>query len=94
MIFFFDRRKTHAAKHSSSGAGSVGPDTASSWTRSGWYRFFGTAKIKPTFYNNFDFQSSKNDAFIINEGGLTGGHHTRADYAWVGKLRVTPGRSK
>ncbi len=41
--------------------------------------FFGTAKIKPTFYNNFDFQSSKNDAFIINEGGLTGGHHTRAE---------------
>jgi hypothetical protein len=41
--------------------------------------FFGTAKIKPTFYSNFDFQSAKNDAFIINEGGLTGGHHTRAE---------------
>ena len=41
--------------------------------------FFGTAKIKPTFYSNFDFQSGKNDGLIINEGGLTGDQHLRAE---------------
>lgn len=41
--------------------------------------FFGTAKIKPTFYSNFDFQSGKNDGLIVNEGGLTGDQHTRAE---------------
>jgi hypothetical protein len=41
--------------------------------------FFGTAKIKPTFYNNFDFNDGKNDAFIVNEGGLTGDQHIRAE---------------
>jgi hypothetical protein len=41
--------------------------------------FFGTAKIKPTFYDNFDFNDNKNDAFIINEGGLTGDQHIRAE---------------
>lgn len=41
--------------------------------------FFGTAKIKPTFYTDFDFQSGKTDRAIINEGGLTGGEHVRAE---------------
>ncbi len=41
--------------------------------------FFGTAKVKPTFYSNFDFNDSENDAFIINEGGLTGEQHVRAE---------------
>ncbi|MEZ4600240.1 MAG: hypothetical protein R2940_10690 [Syntrophotaleaceae bacterium] len=41
--------------------------------------FFGTAKIKPTFYDDFDFQSSKNDGPIVNEGGVTAGEHIRGE---------------
>ncbi len=49
--------------------------------------FFGTAKIKPTFYSNFDFNDRENDAFIINEGGLTGDQHIRAELrlGWLAK---------
>lgn len=49
--------------------------------------FFGTAKIKPTFYDNFDFNDDKNDAFIVNEGGLTGEQHMRAELrlGWLAK---------
>jgi len=41
--------------------------------------FFGTAKIKPTWYSNFDFNNDKNDALIVNEAGLTKGQHVRAE---------------
>ena len=41
--------------------------------------FFGTAKVKPTYYTNFDFDDSKNDRAIVNEGGLTKGAHMRAE---------------
>jgi hypothetical protein len=41
--------------------------------------FFGTAKIKPTHYSNFDFQSGKNDGPIANEGGVTAGEHIRSE---------------
>lgn len=41
--------------------------------------FFGTAKVKPTHYSNFDFQSGKNDGPIINEGGVTAGEHIRSE---------------
>lgn len=51
------------------------------WAGTVWaeIEFFGTAKIKPTFYKNFDFDDGKSDAFIVNEGGLTGGQHMRAE---------------
>ncbi len=41
--------------------------------------FFGTAKIKPTYYSDFDFQSGKNDGPIVNEGGITAGEHIRSE---------------
>lgn len=41
--------------------------------------FFGTAKVKPTYYDNFDFDDSTNDAPIINEAGLTKGEHVRSE---------------
>ncbi len=41
--------------------------------------FFGTAKVKPTYYTNFDFDDSENDKAIVNEGGLTKGAHMRAE---------------
>lgn len=43
--------------------------------------FFGTAKIKPTYYSNFDFDDQKEDGVTINEGGLVSGNgaHTRAE---------------
>lgn len=41
--------------------------------------FFGTAKIKPTFYKDLDFDDSKSDAPTLNEGGWTSGAHTRGE---------------
>ncbi|MBW2187790.1 MAG: hypothetical protein JRG71_15845, partial [Deltaproteobacteria bacterium] len=41
--------------------------------------FFGTAKVKPTYYSNFDFDDSKDDLFVVNEGGLAKGAHMRAE---------------
>ncbi len=41
--------------------------------------FFGTAKIKPTFYKNFDFDGDKSDAPALNEGGWASGEHMRAE---------------
>ncbi|MEZ4485054.1 MAG: hypothetical protein R2864_10835 [Syntrophotaleaceae bacterium] len=41
--------------------------------------FFGTAKVKPTYYSNFDFQDGKNDGPIVNEGGITAGEHIRSE---------------
>ncbi len=41
--------------------------------------FFGTAKVKPTFYSNFDFQDSTSDKSIVSEAGLTKGEHIRGE---------------
>ncbi len=41
--------------------------------------FFGTAKVKPTYYTNFDFNDDKDDAPIANEAGITKGAHMRAE---------------
>ncbi len=41
--------------------------------------FFGTAKVKPTYYDNFDFDNSKGDAPALNEGGWAAGEHLRAE---------------
>ena len=41
--------------------------------------FFGTAKVKPSYYDNFDFNDDLNDKFVVNEGGLTKGAHMRAE---------------
>ena len=41
--------------------------------------FFGTAKVKPTFYSNFDFDDSKGDAPALNEGGWAAGEHIRGE---------------
>ncbi len=30
---------------------------------------FGSAKVKPTYYGNFDFDASLNDAATLNEAG-------------------------
>jgi len=42
-------------------------------------QFFGTAKVKPTYYGNFDFNSSANDAPTLNEGGWVQGEHARSE---------------
>lgn len=42
-------------------------------------QFFGTAKVKPTLYQNFDFNSSANDAATLNEGGWISGEHVRSE---------------
>ncbi len=42
--------------------------------------FFGTAKVKPTYYSNFDFNDGANDSAIVNEGGLTKGEQIRAEF--------------
>jgi hypothetical protein len=41
--------------------------------------FFGTAKVKPTYYKNFDFDDDENDKHVVNEGGLVKGEHVRAE---------------
>ncbi len=41
--------------------------------------FFGTAKIKPTYYSNFDFDDSKGDKPALNEGGWASGEHIRGE---------------
>lgn len=41
--------------------------------------FFGTAKVKPTVYSNFDFDDKVNDKPALNEGGWTSGRHMRAE---------------
>src|SRR4030042_1522066 len=40
--------------------------------------FFGTARVLPTYYSNFDFDDNKPDAPVVNEGGLTMGEHVRS----------------
>ncbi|MDY0211695.1 MAG: hypothetical protein RBR06_01665 [Desulfuromonadaceae bacterium] len=41
--------------------------------------FFGTARVLPTYYSNFDFNDKENDMFVVNEGGMTKGEHIRAE---------------
>ncbi|MEK6779417.1 MAG: hypothetical protein AABY80_07075 [Candidatus Deferrimicrobiota bacterium] len=41
--------------------------------------FFGTARVLPTYYSNFDFDDKKPDAPILNEGGYTMGEHVRSE---------------
>jgi len=41
--------------------------------------FFGTAKVKPTFYTNFDFNDNKSDVPTLNEGGWASGEHIRGE---------------
>jgi hypothetical protein len=40
---------------------------------------FGSAKVKPTYYGNFDFDSSQNDAAALNEAGWAIGEHVRSE---------------
>ncbi|HZD54639.1 MAG TPA: hypothetical protein VE080_00155, partial [Candidatus Aquicultoraceae bacterium] len=39
--------------------------------------FFGTARVLPTYYSNFDFDDNHPDPVTLNEGGLTSGEHIR-----------------
>jgi hypothetical protein len=39
--------------------------------------FFGTARVMPTYYSNFDFDDNAPDAPVLNEGGFTAGEHIR-----------------
>jgi hypothetical protein len=41
--------------------------------------FFGTARVLPTFYSNFDFDDNKPDAGTLNEGGTISGEHIRSE---------------
>jgi hypothetical protein len=41
--------------------------------------FFGTARVLPTYYSNFDFNDDLPDAPVVNEGGLTTGEHVRSE---------------
>ncbi len=41
--------------------------------------FFGTAKVKPTVYSNFDFNDSVDDKPALNEGGWAAGEHIRSE---------------
>src|SRR4030066_1427651 len=39
--------------------------------------FFGTARVLPTYYSNFDCNDNLPDAPTLNEGGLAMGEHIR-----------------
>ena len=43
--------------------------------------FFGTARVLPTFYSNFDFDDNLRDGAknVLNEGGVTNGEHVRSE---------------
>src|SRR3990172_12598565 len=43
--------------------------------------FFGTARVLPTYYSNFDFDDNVPDGAkaVLNEGGLTNGEHVRSE---------------
>jgi len=41
--------------------------------------FFGTARVIPTYYSNFDFDKNHADAPTLNEGGFTFGEHVRSE---------------
>lgn len=42
-------------------------------------KVFGTAKVKPTYYGNFDFDSNRQDSATLNEAGWVNGEHVRAE---------------
>jgi hypothetical protein len=41
--------------------------------------FFGTARVLPTYYSNFDFNDDLPDAPVANEAGFTTGEHLRSE---------------
>lgn len=41
--------------------------------------FFGTARVIPTYYSNFDFDDNTPDSPTINEGGWAAGEHIRSE---------------
>src|SRR3990172_7331883 len=43
--------------------------------------FFGTARVLPTYYSNFDFDDNAPDGAkaVLNEGGITNGEHVRSE---------------
>jgi hypothetical protein len=41
--------------------------------------FFGSARVLPTYYSNFDFDDNKPDAGTLNEGGTITGEHIRSE---------------
>src|SRR3972149_7917072 len=43
--------------------------------------FFGTARVLPTYYSNFDFDDNAPDGAkaVTTEGGLTNGEHVRSE---------------
>lgn len=41
--------------------------------------FFGTARVIPTFYSNFDFNDDQSDKPTLNEAGWTSGPHVRSE---------------
>jgi len=41
--------------------------------------FFGTARVLPTYYSNFDFDDNKPDAPVNNEAGFPMGEHVRSE---------------
>lgn len=41
--------------------------------------FFGYARVVPTYYKDFDFDSSKPDLATLNEGGFVSGEHIRSE---------------
>lgn len=41
--------------------------------------FFGTARVVPTYYSNFDFDKNHADVATLNEGGITFGEHIRGE---------------
>jgi len=43
------------------------------------FQFFGTAKVKPTYYQNMDFDDNKDDVPALNEGGWASGEHVRGE---------------
>jgi hypothetical protein len=40
---------------------------------------FGTARVTPTYYNNFDFNKNRADVPTLNEGGFASGEHIRSE---------------
>jgi hypothetical protein len=41
--------------------------------------FFGSARVIPTYYRNFDFDKNKADVSTLNEGGFASGEHVRSE---------------
>jgi len=41
--------------------------------------FFGTARVMPTYYTNFDFDDNRPDSVTLNEGGFITGEHVRSE---------------